>query len=70
MLTIRDLTVRLGGRTILDGASASLPPGSRVRLQVKRIDTVMMELDTRFVAQLEKAETAVPAEDTGEAVEG
>lgn len=47
-----------------------LPPGSRVRLQVKRIDTVMMELDTRFVAQLEKAETAVPAEDTGEAVEG
>lgn len=32
MLTIRDLTVRLGGRTILDGASASLPPGSRVGL--------------------------------------
>lgn len=32
MLTIRDLTVRLGGRTILDAASAAVPPGSRVGL--------------------------------------
>ena len=32
MLTINGITVRLGGRTILDGASASLPPGSRVGL--------------------------------------
>lgn len=32
MLTIADLTVRLGGRTILDGASAALPPRSRVGL--------------------------------------
>jgi ATP-binding cassette subfamily F protein 3 len=32
MLTITDVTVRLGGRVILDGASASLPPGSRVGL--------------------------------------
>ena len=32
MLTLNALTVRLGGRTILDGASASLPPGSRVGL--------------------------------------
>ena len=32
MLTINGITVRLGGRTILDAASASLPPGSRVGL--------------------------------------
>jgi len=32
MLSIADLTVRLGGRTILDGATAALPPRSRVGL--------------------------------------
>ena len=32
MLTINGITVRLGGRTILDRASASIPPGSRVGL--------------------------------------
>ncbi|MFW2852911.1 ABC-F family ATP-binding cassette domain-containing protein [Sphingomonas sp. TX0543] len=32
MLTLNAITVRLGGRAILDGASASLPPGSRVGL--------------------------------------
>src|SRR3546814_2103400 len=32
MLTIADITVRLGGRVILDGASSALPPGSRVGL--------------------------------------
>ena len=32
MLTIKDLTVRLGGRTILDRASAAIPPGGRVGL--------------------------------------
>ena len=32
MLNINGITVRLGGRTILDGASAALPPGSRVGL--------------------------------------
>ncbi len=32
MLTINDLTVRLGGRTILDRASAAIPPRSRVGL--------------------------------------
>lgn len=32
MLTIQDLTVRLGGRTILDGASAQLPPGGKIGL--------------------------------------
>jgi len=32
MLNLRDITVRLGGRTILDRASAALPPRSRVGL--------------------------------------
>jgi ATP-binding cassette subfamily F protein 3 len=32
MLSLDSVTVRLGGRTILDGASASLPPRSRVGL--------------------------------------
>ena len=32
MLNINGITVRLGGRTILGGASAALPPGSRVGL--------------------------------------
>jgi ATP-binding cassette subfamily F protein 3 len=32
MLTIQDLTVRLGGRTIIDGASARLPPRGRIGL--------------------------------------
>ncbi|MCJ2181442.1 ABC-F family ATP-binding cassette domain-containing protein [Novosphingobium sp. 1949] len=32
MLTIRDLTVRLGGRTILDQASATIPQGGKVGL--------------------------------------
>ena len=32
MLTLNGITVRLGGRTILDRASAALPPGSRVGL--------------------------------------
>ncbi|MEH3037853.1 MAG: ABC-F family ATP-binding cassette domain-containing protein [Sphingomonas adhaesiva] len=32
MLNLNGITVRLGGRTILDGATAALPPGSRVGL--------------------------------------
>ena len=32
MLNINGITVRLGGRAILDGASAALPPKSRVGL--------------------------------------
>jgi ATP-binding cassette subfamily F protein 3 len=32
MLAFNNITVRLGGRTILDGATAALPPGSRVGL--------------------------------------
>ncbi|MCC6925864.1 ABC-F family ATP-binding cassette domain-containing protein [Novosphingobium sp.] len=32
MFTINSVTVRLGGRTIIDGASATIPPGGRVGL--------------------------------------
>src|SRR6516162_7101629 len=32
MLNLSDIVVRLGGRTILDGASASLPPRGRIGL--------------------------------------
>src|SRR4029079_7159682 len=32
MLNINGITVRLGGRTILDRATASIPPGSKVGL--------------------------------------
>ena len=32
MLNLNGITVRLGGRTILDGATAALPPGARVGL--------------------------------------
>jgi ATP-binding cassette subfamily F protein 3 len=32
MLNINGITVRLGGRTILDGATAAIPPGARVGL--------------------------------------
>ncbi|MBC2777141.1 ABC-F family ATP-binding cassette domain-containing protein [Parasphingopyxis marina] len=32
MLNLTDITVRLGGRTILDGATAALPPGGRIGL--------------------------------------
>ncbi|MFA7586225.1 MAG: ABC-F family ATP-binding cassette domain-containing protein [Novosphingobium sp.] len=32
MLTINDITVRLGGQTIIDGASARLPPRGRIGL--------------------------------------
>ena len=32
MITIGNITVRLGGRTILDKAAATIPPGSRVGL--------------------------------------
>jgi len=32
MITINNITVRLGGRTILDRATASIPPGGRVGL--------------------------------------
>jgi ATP-binding cassette subfamily F protein 3 len=32
MITINNITVRLGGQTIIDGASAAIPPGGRVGL--------------------------------------
>ncbi len=32
MLNLNDITVRLGGRTIIDAASAKLPPRGRIGL--------------------------------------
>ena len=32
MFTINAVTVRLGGRTIIDSASATIPPGGRIGL--------------------------------------
>ena len=32
MLNLTDITVRLGGRTIIDGATARLPPRGRIGL--------------------------------------
>ena len=32
MLAMNNITVRLGGRTILDGATAAIPPGGRIGL--------------------------------------
>jgi ATP-binding cassette subfamily F protein 3 len=32
MLGLSDITVRLGGRTIIDGATAKLPPRGRIGL--------------------------------------
>ena len=32
MITISNITVRLGGHTVLDGATAAIPPGARVGL--------------------------------------
>lgn len=46
-----------------------LPAGSRVRLQVKRIDTLLMELDTRFKTVETGAEVASPLPEA-ETVEG
>ncbi|MCH7862848.1 MAG: ATP-binding cassette domain-containing protein, partial [Proteobacteria bacterium] len=30
MLSFRDITIRLGGRAIIEGASAAIPPRARV----------------------------------------
>ncbi len=55
MLNITDITVRLGGRTILDGATAKLPPRGRIGLigrngagksTLVRVIADMMEPDT------------------------
>jgi len=52
MLTIRDITVRLGGRAILDGASATLPQGGKIGLIGRNgagkstlVKTIIGELD-------------------------
>ncbi|WP_260921945.1 ABC-F family ATP-binding cassette domain-containing protein [Novosphingobium sp. 9] len=52
MLTIRDITVRLGGRVILDGASATLPQGGKIGLIGRNgagkstlVKTIIGELD-------------------------
>ncbi len=58
MLNLTDITVRLGGRTILDRASASLPPGRRIGLigrngagktTLVRVIAGMLEPDTGSV---------------------
>ncbi len=58
MLNLTDITVRLGGRTILDGATAKLPPKSRVGLigrngagktTLVRVIAGMLEPDTGSV---------------------
>jgi len=58
MLNLTDITVRLGGRTILDGATAKLPPRSRVGLigrngagktTLVRVIAGMLEPDTGSV---------------------
>lgn len=52
MLSIRDITVRLGGRTILDGASATLPQNGKIGLIGRNgagkstlVKTIIGELD-------------------------
>ncbi|WP_066809642.1 ABC-F family ATP-binding cassette domain-containing protein [Sphingomonas asaccharolytica] len=58
MLNLTDITVRLGGRTIIDGATAKLPPRSRVALigrngagktTLVRVIAGMLEPDTGSV---------------------
>ncbi|WP_066824575.1 ABC-F family ATP-binding cassette domain-containing protein [Sphingomonas mali] len=58
MLNLTDITVRLGGRTIIDGATAKLPPRSRVGLigrngagktTLVRVIAGMLEPDTGSV---------------------
>jgi ATP-binding cassette subfamily F protein 3 len=58
MLTLTDITVRLGGRTIIDRAGASLPPRGRIGLigrngagktTLVRVITGLIEPDTGSV---------------------
>src|SRR5688572_3661805 len=58
MITIGNITVRLGGRTILDKASASIPPGSRVGL-IGRNGAGKSTLMKVLVGELEPDEGAI-----------
>jgi len=61
MLTINGITVRLGGRTILDRASAAIPPGARVGL-IGRNGAGKSTLMKVIIGQLEpdEGEIAMP----------
>src|SRR3546814_12093935 len=54
MLNLNGITVRLGGRAILDRASAALPPRSRVGL-IGRNGAGQATLMTVMIAQLDPA---------------
>ena len=58
MLTINGITVRLGGRTILDRASAAIPPGSRVGL-IGRNGAGKSTLMKAIIGQIEPDEGAI-----------
>ena len=56
MLNLTDITVRLGGRTIIDGATARLPPRGRIGLigrngagksTIVRVIAGMLEADAK-----------------------
>ncbi len=58
MLTISGITVRLGGRTILDRATAAIPPGARVGL-IGRNGAGKSTLMKVIIGQLEADEGAI-----------
>ena len=58
MITINDITVRLGGHTILDRAAAAVPPGARVGL-IGRNGAGKSTLMKVLVGQLEPDEGSV-----------
>src|SRR5690606_12557131 len=58
MITINSLTVRLGGQTIIDGASASIPPGGRVGL-IGRNGAGKSTLMKALIGQIEPDDGAI-----------
>src|SRR5690606_35617377 len=58
MLTINGITVRLGGRTILDRATAAIPPGAAVGL-IGRNGAGKSTLLKVIIGQLEADEGAI-----------
>ena len=58
MLTISGITVRLGGRTILDRATAAIPPGARVGL-IGRNGAGKSTLMKVIIGQLEPDEGSI-----------